>query len=75
MNYLKEVVILLLGPFLILLCRRVSGEQVSIRSLQDRSEDIKYITCDPLCEIQAKVSNSNYETMSIKVRFLPLISL
>uniref|UniRef100_A0A673FXF2 Sex hormone-binding globulin n=1 Tax=Sinocyclocheilus rhinocerous TaxID=307959 RepID=A0A673FXF2_9TELE len=29
MDYLKELVILLLGPYLILLCRRVSGEQIS----------------------------------------------
>ncbi len=33
--------------------------------------DIKY---DPLCEIQTKVSKSNYD-ISIKVWFLPLISL
>ncbi len=31
--------------------------------------------CDPLCEIQAKVSKSNYEITIIKVWFLPLISL
>ncbi len=31
--------------------------------------------CGPLCEIQAKVSKSNYEIASIKVWFLPLISL
>lgn len=43
MNYLKEVIILLLGLYLNLLCRRVSGEQVSISSLKDRSEDIKDI--------------------------------
>ncbi len=30
--------------------------------------------CDPLCEIQA-VSKSNYEITSIKIWFLPLISL
>ncbi len=30
--------------------------------------------CDPLCEIQAKVSKSNYEKTSIKVWFLRLIS-
>ncbi len=35
---------------------------------------VTYI-CDPLCEIQTKVSESNYEITSIKVRFLPLISL
>ncbi len=29
--------------------------------------------CDPLCEIHAKVSKSNYEITSIKVWFLPLI--
>ncbi len=31
--------------------------------------------CDPLCEIQAKVSKSNYEITSIKIWFQPLISL
>ncbi len=31
--------------------------------------------CDPLCEIQAKVSKLNYEITSIKVKFLPSISL
>ncbi len=31
--------------------------------------------CDPLCEIQAKVSKSNYEITSINVWFLPLISI
>ncbi len=31
--------------------------------------------CDPLCEIQAKVSNSNYEITSIEVWFQTLISV
>ncbi len=31
--------------------------------------------CDPLCEIHANVSKSNYEITSIKVVFQPLISL
>ncbi len=31
--------------------------------------------CDPLCEMQAKVSKSDYEITSIKVGFQPLISL
>ncbi len=31
--------------------------------------------CEPLCEIQAEVSKPNYEKTSIKVWFLPLISL
>ncbi len=30
--------------------------------------------CDPLCEIQAKVSKSNYEKTSVRLWFLPLIS-
>ncbi len=34
----------------------------------------KSIICDPLCEIQAKVSKSSYE-INIQVGFLPLISL
>ncbi len=33
------------------------------------------LKCDPLCEIQAKVSKSNYEITSIKVWFQLLISL
>ncbi len=33
------------------------------------------VHCDPLCEIQTKVSKSNYEITSIKVWFLPFISL
>ncbi len=28
---------------------------------------LMYIICDPLCEIQAKASKSNYEITSIKV--------
>ncbi len=34
-----------------------------------------YLTCDPLREIQAKVSKSNYEKTSINIWFLPSISL
>ncbi len=33
------------------------------------------VKCDPLCEMQAKVSKSDYEITSIKVGFQPLISL
>ncbi len=39
------------------------------------SRNCKLIKCDPLCEIQAKVSKSNYEITSIKVGFQPFISL
>ncbi len=42
------------------------------------SFDIVFIVMrkfDPLCEIQAKVSKSNYEITSIKIGFQPLISL
>ncbi len=35
----------------------------------------KLYICDPLGEIQAEVSKSNYDKTSIKVWFLPLISL
>lgn len=38
MNYFKEAVILLLGPYLILLCRGVSSDQVSMRSLKEWSK-------------------------------------
>ncbi len=31
--------------------------------------------CDPLCEIQAKISKFNNEITSIKVEFQPLISM
>ncbi len=34
-----------------------------------------YTICDPLCEIQAKVSKSCNEITSIKVWFQPLISI
>ncbi len=34
-----------------------------------------FCTCDPLCEIQAKVSKPNYEITSIQVWFIPLILL
>lgn len=43
MNYLKEVVIVLVGLYLILLCRRASGDQVSMRSRNDRSK-ISFLT-------------------------------
>ncbi len=42
--------------------------------LQDNVLDLCFF-CDPLCEIQAKVSKSNYEITSIKVLFQPLIEL
>ncbi|RXN05690.1 sex hormone-binding globulin-like protein [Labeo rohita] len=32
MNYLKKVVVLLLGPYLILLCRTASGDQLELRN-------------------------------------------
>ncbi len=35
----------------------------------------QHYMCDPLCEIQAKVSKSNYEIIRIKVWFQPFISL
>ncbi len=31
------------------------------------------VICDPLCEVQAKVSKSNYEITSIKVTFLLIV--
>ncbi len=42
---------------------------------EDCFVDIYIYICGPLCEIQAKVSKSNYEITSIKVLFLPSISL
>ncbi len=44
-------------------------------ALLPKSNTSLTIYCDPVCEIQAQVSKSNYEITSIKVWFQPLISL
>ncbi len=44
-----------------------------IKAVQDKNG--APTKCDPLCEIQAKVSKSNFEITSIKVGFQTLISL
>jgi len=47
-----------------------------IRHVVDESVHFQHQNnCDPLCEIQAKVSKSNYEKTSINILFIPLIPL
>ncbi len=47
----------------------------NLTKCNNNKKTTKVDMCDLLCEVQAKVSKSNYEKTSIKVWFLPLISL